>query len=109
DWTKRSQKVSHPAPSLAIFGVGGGSARAARLVPSILLCPSSSPSAPPSRLRAVMMKAPLSLLAALGLVTTGCYGLDAGSSYPDYPYEEVDPHLLSPELESTPSISLHPV
>lgn len=56
-----------------------------------------------------MMKAPLSLLAALGLVTTGCYGLDAGSSYPDYPDEEVEPHLLSPELESNPSISLNHV
>jgi hypothetical protein len=51
----------------------------------------------------------ISLLAALGFATSGCYGLDAGSSYPDYPSKEVEPHLLSPELESDPSISLNRV
>lgn len=51
----------------------------------------------------------ISLLAALGLASTGCYGLDAGSSYPDYPSKEIRPHLLSPELEDDPSISLNGV
>lgn len=51
----------------------------------------------------------ISLLAALGLASSGCYGLDAGSSYPDYPSKEIRPHLLSPELEDDPSISLNGV
>ena len=51
----------------------------------------------------------LLLVAAAALATSGCYGLDAGSSYPDYPDEDVEPHLLSPELQSDPSVSLNGV
>lgn len=37
---------------------------------------------------------------------SGCVGLDAGSSYPDYSSSEVRKHLLSPENREDPSISL---
>lgn len=45
--------------------------------------------------------------ALLGTSTMGCYGLEAGFSYPDIDGDEVDQALVSPELDSDPSISLN--
>ena len=40
------------------------------------------------------------------LATSGCYGLQSDSAYPDYESDEVRERLLSPENEEDPSISL---
>ncbi len=44
------------------------------------------------------------MVAAVAL--PGCYGLDAGSRYPDYSSGDVRERLLSPEQEDRPSLAL---
>jgi len=43
---------------------------------------------------------------ASAIALSGCYGLDAGSHYPDYSSGDVRERLLSPEHEDGPSVSL---
>jgi hypothetical protein len=49
---------------------------------------------------------PLVALAALACLQLGCYGHDAGSTYPDYSSSAVKDGLLSPENEARPSVSI---
>lgn len=46
------------------------------------------------------------LVAALAPLSMGCYGIEAGSDYPDYSSSKVRKLLLTPENDTSPSISL---
>ncbi len=48
----------------------------------------------------------LGLLLAVTPILSGCYGIEAGSTYPDYSSSNVRKLLLSPENDTGPSISL---
>jgi len=56
-----------------------------------------------------MMRRSLHAALAIGLLALtqwGCYGLEAGSRYPDYSSSDVSKGVLSPENDDGPSVSL---